>query len=180
MNIVQFDAQRFRSKFPTLSRLYEEAFTTGVYEQFIDIQKELEDDYRTLSEQNGAGFFATIDWKIAGFVLLAPASIGFRMPQELKDKYDMQKALEISKLGIFNEYSRRGIGSELVRRSIEYASENSNKLLFVRTTTTNIPALNLYEKFGFEKSVTVEAEKIKKDRSGKFIEIKQYLIKKLG
>ena len=67
--------------------------------------------------------------------------------------------------------------SELVKRSIEYASENSYELLFVRTPTTNIPAFNLYEKFGFEKSVNVEAEKIKKDKSGKFIEIKQYLIK---
>jgi ribosomal protein S18 acetylase RimI-like enzyme len=48
------------------------------------------------------------------------------------------------------DYRRQGIGTELLRRAKEFATENHCRAITVETQTTNWPALNFYLKMGFQ------------------------------
>lgn len=58
---------------------------------------------------------------------------------------------EIS-LTVLRDYWGRGIGSELMKRMIDFAKERKLHSLFLYARADNKRAISLYERFGFEKT----------------------------
>lgn len=50
------------------------------------------------------------------------------------------------------DYRRNGVGKALIAALLDYAKENSVTKLFLEVRESNIPAINLYTGFGFEKA----------------------------
>lgn len=57
----------------------------------------------------------------------------------------------INNIGVLPEYRRKGIGAALLEALCTYCRENGIVLLTLEVRESNIPAISLYESFGFEK-----------------------------
>jgi len=53
-------------------------------------------------------------------------------------------------IGIIKHYRRRGIGYALILRALDWANKQGYARLTLETFTTNLPALNLFIKVGFQ------------------------------
>ena len=53
-------------------------------------------------------------------------------------------------ISVLKEYWHQGIGSSLLAAAIGYAIENDIEIIELEVITTNVNAIKLYEKFGFE------------------------------
>ncbi len=56
---------------------------------------------------------------------------------------------EILSLGVMPEYSRQGVGQLLVAKLIDHTQSLGVREIFLEVSDGNQPALNLYNKFGF-------------------------------
>ena len=54
-------------------------------------------------------------------------------------------------VSVLKEYWNRGIGSQLLLEIIRFAKENAFKVIDLQVRSDNLPAIHLYEKFGFQK-----------------------------
>ena len=61
---------------------------------------------------------------------------------------------EIRRLRVRNDHLRRGIGSALLERAIQFCKEHQHLKIKLDTFTDREPALKLFEKFGFKLSRT--------------------------
>jgi ribosomal protein S18 acetylase RimI-like enzyme len=52
-------------------------------------------------------------------------------------------------MGVLKEYRRRGIGTKLMDNAIDAAKDFGMEKIELEVYTSNIPAINLYEKRGF-------------------------------
>ena len=57
----------------------------------------------------------------------------------------------INNIGVLPEFRRKGIGAALLAQLCDYCKENAITLLTLEVRESNIPAVSLYERFGFEK-----------------------------
>ena len=57
---------------------------------------------------------------------------------------------EIVELHVHHKFWRRGIGTQLVRKAIDYAKSKGVEAIYVITGEENVPARKLYEKCGFK------------------------------
>ena len=57
----------------------------------------------------------------------------------------------INNIGVFAQYRRKGIGAELLEALCAYSRENGIVLLTLEVRESNIPAISLYERFGFKR-----------------------------
>ena len=67
---------------------------------------------------------------------------------ECKNKHE--KALYIDRLGVNVNFSRKGIGSTMLKKTIAIAREQDASYLRLFVVDINEPAINLYIKNGFE------------------------------
>ncbi len=56
----------------------------------------------------------------------------------------------ILNIGVAKQHQRQGLGSVLVTRLLDIASSGGCEKLWLEVETTNLSAISLYEKFGFE------------------------------
>lgn len=56
---------------------------------------------------------------------------------------------DITNIAVLPGFRKSGIGSKLLKKAISYCLENNLSRLTLEVRTTNIPAQNLYSKFGF-------------------------------
>lgn len=54
-------------------------------------------------------------------------------------------------VSVAKEYWNKGIGSKLLHEVINFAKENSFEVIDLQVRSDNLPAVHLYEKFGFKK-----------------------------
>lgn len=59
---------------------------------------------------------------------------------------DIYDRIEINQISVLDNYKRQGYGSELMKRLID-----KNKSISLEVKCDNIPAIKLYEKYGFKK-----------------------------
>ena len=90
LKIIRVDKNKFEQYIEQLFEIYEEAFTSTPYEQFLDLEAE-KDFCRGLFDLGGYGLLAFDNDKLAGFLLAAPSTYDFRMPASLKEKYDISR-----------------------------------------------------------------------------------------
>lgn len=67
-----------------------------------------------------------------------------RLPRRMKHRGDLG-------ISVLKEYWNEGIGSRLLLEIIKFAKENSFDVIDLQVRSDNLPAIHLYEKFGFEK-----------------------------
>jgi ribosomal-protein-alanine N-acetyltransferase len=56
---------------------------------------------------------------------------------------------ELLKIAVAREYRRQGIGGQLVAHTLRYLAEQGTERCFLELRASNLPALALYERFGF-------------------------------
>ena len=59
--------------------------------------------------------------------------------------------IHITNIAVRNNFKRQGIGSLLLEKLLEYCIEYGTKAITLEVNHTNIPAIELYSKYGFEK-----------------------------
>lgn len=67
-----------------------------------------------------------------------------RLPRRMGHRGDISVA-------VVREYWNKGVGSRLLRQLIDFARENVFEILDLQVRSDNLPAIRLYEKFGFQK-----------------------------
>lgn len=58
--------------------------------------------------------------------------------------------LEIGNICVESDYRRQGIAQNLLRSLVDFANEHNIVKIFLEVSSINIPAQNLYNKFGFK------------------------------
>ena len=63
---------------------------------------------------------------------------------------DVKSRCEIVELHVYHKLWRRGIGTQLVLKALDYARSKGMETIYVMTGENNIRARGLYEKCGFK------------------------------
>ncbi len=70
------------------------------------------------------------------------------------------KAVYIDRLGVHVDFGKQGIGTELLKIASKIATEKGAEYLRLFVVDCNAPAVNLYEKFGFQQAKGIYMEVI--------------------
>jgi len=100
---------------------------------------------KRLSLNESVIFIAKIDGKYAGFTQLYPSftSVGMKRIWVLNDLY------------VHQDFRKKGVGEALIRHTFEYARKTGRTKVMLETGKDNIQAQKLYEKIGFERSISM-------------------------
>ncbi|MBQ8209715.1 MAG: ribosomal protein S18-alanine N-acetyltransferase [Clostridia bacterium] len=63
---------------------------------------------------------------------------------------DIIGEVNVNTVAVDKTFRRRGIGSILINKTVEWCKNNNSDSLTLEVRESNIPAINLYSKFGFE------------------------------
>lgn len=88
---------------------------------------------------NYSQFFAIVDDSVVGWCDIIPK------------EQDLHKHVGVLGMGIRKEYRSLGIGTKLIESSIRHAKAHGIERIELEVYAGNTVAINLYEKFGFEK-----------------------------
>jgi GNAT superfamily N-acetyltransferase len=89
---------------------------------------------RTFDIMEGSNWLALIDREVAGFISLAP----------------MGQDMVIVLLNVEPHHQGKGIGSALLTVAVQEAQTAGSASLLLTTSNDDLPALYLYQKFGFQ------------------------------
>jgi ribosomal protein S18 acetylase RimI-like enzyme len=90
--------------------------------------------YNEVANQ-GASFGAFVDEKLVGFIL--------------GEVQSWNSTLVIREFGVLPASRRHGIGRSLLEKGLAHAKQEGLRGVLCETQTTNVPAIRLYQKFGF-------------------------------
>lgn len=76
----------------------------------------------------------------------APRALGFLVAWHVVDE------LHVLNVATSPEMRRRGVGAVLVEAALAFAAESGVRLVLLEVRRSNVPAIRLYEKFGFSVS----------------------------
>ena len=93
-------------------------------------------------------FFALCDGLIVGTVAMIRQKDG---------------SFELAKLAVTEGYKGLKIGNLLMEKSLEFASQRKAITVFLYTNRRLLPAINLYEKFGFKEVPVAQNKYIEAD-----------------
>ena len=140
------------SDLPALQKIGRQTF----YETFAasnteeNITKYLEEGFSEdkltteLEDQNAEFYFATLDNEVIGYLKL-----NFGASQtELKD----DKALEIERIYVLQEFHGKKVGQILYNKAIEVAKDKKSDYVWLGVWEENPRAISFYKKNGFEES----------------------------
>jgi ribosomal protein S18 acetylase RimI-like enzyme len=168
----EFNYYKLRGK---IVDLYLHAFTTGEYAQYIAP----ETAESTLDEmiRNGFGNMAFIGDKLVGVLIAFPLKKDPEFPWNVCSDIPRDRSLYIAEVMVHSDYRGKGIASRLVADVLRQAA-GTYSCAVIRVWERNVPALSLYEKFGFIRAATITQEKT--NLCGDELEMKKiYLIKNL-
>jgi len=122
-----------------------ETFSAGNTEE--NMQKYLDEGFSIekltaeLNDKNAEFYFASLDEKVIGYLKL-----NFGQSQtELKDN----KAFEIERIYVLNEFHGKGIGKLLYERALQIALQIKADYIWLGVWEENPRAINFYKKNGF-------------------------------
>lgn len=73
-----------------------------------------------------------------------------RLPRRMNHRGDFSVA-------VAKAHWNKGVGSQLLRSILAFAKENSFEIIDLQVRSDNLPAIRLYEKYGFQKLCTYPA-----------------------
>lgn len=95
--------------------------------------------YKSFSESfnnsNYNFFAATINNKVIGYIGI----------------YQIYKQCYITNIAVYKEYRRKGVASKLLETVISFSKSSDFDFISLEVRESNIVAINLYEKLGFQK-----------------------------
>lgn len=138
INIIEWE-DRFAQDFISLS---EEWLRKYVRIEAAD-EKLLHHPHETILDLGGMIFFANLDGVNIGTVSMIKMS---------------DSVFELAKLAVTEACKGRHIGDLLMERAISYAKENSVEKIILFTNSSLIPAIRLYNKYGFTEVPLVDNE----------------------
>ncbi len=100
-------------------------------------EKILADPRRKIIQKGGAVFFARLNNEIVGTGAL------------MKHRGDY---FELVKMAVTKKYQRRGVGPKILQATLEYARNRGFRELYLLTNENLTAAIQLYKKFGFERT----------------------------
>ncbi len=86
-------------------------------------------------DEGGFIYFATFNNNIAGTIALLKVS---------------DKIFELSKMAVDEKYQGKGIGSKMIDHCLQEAKKMNLEKVILYSNTGLLPAIHLYEKFGFK------------------------------
>lgn len=92
-----------------------------------------------LNDSNDVCFVAEDGDKLVGYIAASPKPIAHR-----KSKY-----IEIENLGVAQAYQRKGVGSLLMEKCLEWAKERGYEKVYLSSYFANTQAIDFYKKNGF-------------------------------
>lgn len=104
--------------------------------------------HRSILDNGGMIFFALCDGLIVGTVAMIRQNDG---------------SFELAKLAVTEGYKGLKIGNLLMEKSLEFASQGKAITVFLYTNRKLLPAINLYEKFGFKEVPVAQNKYIEAD-----------------
>lgn len=104
--------------------------------------------HRSILDKGGMIFFALCDGLIVGTVAMIRQNDG---------------SFELAKLAVTEGYKGLKIGNLLMEKSLEFASQRKAITVFLYTNRRLLPAINLYEKFGFKEVPVAQNKYIEAD-----------------
>jgi ribosomal protein S18 acetylase RimI-like enzyme len=152
---------------PAVIDLWNSVASEGKYlltERVTDFQRRL--FARTIKEKIGLWMVAEINGEIVGSCNLIPRGFGAA-----------SKSCHVltSGIAVLKEYRGIGIGNALMDYGINWAKVNNYEKISLSVFSTNIPAIKLYKKFGFEvegvkkKEFKIEGKYVDEICMGKFL-----------
>lgn len=85
--------------------------------------------------------------------------IGYLAATHKDLNYHSDKYLEIDNMGVNPDYRSKGVGSELIKKCLNWAKDNSYQKVIVNTFFQNTKAISFYRKNGFtEIDITLQKE----------------------
>jgi ribosomal protein S18 acetylase RimI-like enzyme len=142
INIVEF-SDKLAKDFDRLNRAWLEK-TNYELQEYDELQ--LKKPYRSIIKVGGEILFAMDDQRAVGAIALVHHS---------------NCLVEISKMGVDDNYRGLGIGNLLMGAAITKARDKSYKEILIITNSKLKPAIALYEKFGFTLIPTSKEAKLK-------------------
>jgi len=129
----------------------------GMLERFVSIEEQ--------HQKPGGNFWLVLVYdpitktkSIAGHLGMVAVDKGV-----LGDKFPIgrkPKVAHLEMMGITAPYRKLGLGKKLVERAIDFAKENNFDYMDLSVMGVNIPAINLYKKFGFKLVGAFEVSKL--------------------
>ena len=110
---------------------------------FISVDEAINKDELEELINNGEIYVAKENNNIVGYVII-------EIMEKNNRKMRYRKILEISNLGVEENYRNKGIGTELLNFIKNKALENNCTDLYLTVNEENKNAIKLYEKFGFK------------------------------
>ena len=104
--------------------------------------------HRSILDNGGMIFFALCDGLIVGTFAMIRQKDG---------------SFELAKLAVTEGYKGLKIGNLLMEKSLEFASQRKAITVFLYTNRRLLPAINLYEKFGFKEVPVAQSKYIEAD-----------------
>lgn len=128
-------------------------------EKYVSVEPEdirlLNDPQGTIIDKGGFIYFAKVGDEFIGTVSLIKKS---------------DKVYELAKLAVTEKAKGRGIGNVLMKKCVETCIAQKAQTMILYTNRKLVPAIKLYEKFGF-----VEV----KPKENKYLEADMYMEKKM-
>lgn len=93
---------------------------------------------------------------IAAFVLCCSR----RNKERLKWENNQEKVMYIDRFGVNVQYSRKGIGSLMIKKAVELGKNEGAKFIRLLVVDKNEPAINFYKKNGFNRVEGINENRI--------------------
>jgi len=174
MKILKTHDAKYRDE---IISLYIEAFSTGLSEQYIDLEGL--NKYMDIIFNKGEVLLAIEKEEVLGGLLSCPLKYDKSLPKEISENYPLDKCIYVAEMMVAEKKRGMGIGKHLLIEFFRTVDKSVYSDAFLRVWKENIIAIDLYRKMGFEPIATIEQIKMKADKSGTFILEKIYLHKKL-
>ena len=113
--------------------------------------------------KQGIQYCALVDGVLAGAFILNEEPYGEYEKVKFSINLKKREYLIIHALLIKHEFYHKGLGTTMVKYSIDKAKELGYKAIRIDVVPTNIPAINLYTKCGFSFVGSYDLERNKKD-----------------
>ncbi len=161
-----------------IRQLYIECYSKGTSAQFIDTD-EL-NIYLKEILQFGTALLISDDNMLKACLIYTPLSFDKLCPDTVVSDFQPEKCVYIAEVMVAEQHRAKGLGKRLLVDFFDSVDKNKYKDVFLRVLDENIPALNLYQKMGFERCASIRQKKKSPDGKSDFYMTKIYLHKNLS
>ena len=126
-------------------RLYIEAYK-GLNKYAYNKRRDIKHYFKWLLSRDPNGFLIAELEEPVGFIACDTNWFSY---------VELRRVGEIHEIFVHPNYRKRGIGTTLLRKAMEYAKSRKRKIMGLWVGVENYEAKKFYEKFGFTKTVTI-------------------------